>query len=313
LAGVEDAHGHGDGFGYCTEFVVCGDGVPLDRLRAKLQDIGDSVLVVGEPDLARVHLHTADPGRALSVAGKLGRLRSVKVDDMEAQAEALAARTPPTGPLSVIAVAAGRGLIQALRDHGAERVVTGGQTMNPSAEEILRAVRATRGERVIILPNNKNVIWTAQQAARLAEKPVDVVPTRSVPQGLAALLAINPEAAPEENQAAMAEAARAVGTIEVTRAARGVSIEGVSVEPGGPIALIDDELSLTAPSPEDAALAAVERRSAGSGLITVYPGRDIEEARAAVLVKRLRERFPEAELELHPGGQPFYDYLVSVE
>jgi DAK2 domain fusion protein YloV len=313
LGGVDAAHAHEGGFGYCTEFVLTGFDIPLDTLRTRLQGIGDSVLVVGEPTLARVHVHTADPGGALSAGAEVARLSQVKVEDMEAQAEQLAARTPPTGPLSVVAVAAGRGLIEALRAMGAERVVTGGQTMNPSTEEILRAIEASRGERVIVLPNNKNIIWTAEQAAKLTERPVDVVPTRSVPQGLAALLAVNPDASAEENLAAMRAAFGAVRTIEVTRAARGVSIGGVAVRPGQPIALLDDELSDAGESPEDAAIAALARSGADGAIVTVFLGRDTPAERGDALADRIREQFPSAEVEVRPGGQPFYDYLISVE
>jgi DAK2 domain fusion protein YloV len=313
LTQAEAAHGHGDGFGYCTEFVVSGIDIPLDRLRARLQGIGQSVLVVGEPVLARVHVHTDDPGRALSIGAGLGRLANVKVDDMEAQAEALAARTPPTGPLSIVAVAAGRGLIETLRAVGAERVVTGGQTMNPSTQEILRAVQACRGEHVIVLPNNKNIVWTAEQAAKLAERPVHVVPTRSMPQGVAAILAVNPDAPIETNLEAMREAAAAVRTIEVTRAARGVTIRGVAVAPDQPIALIDDDLTTATATPEDAALAALEEAGADRAIVTIYAGHDTELERAQALAARVRERYPGAEVEVRFGGQPFYDYVISVE
>lgn len=313
LSGAGEGGGHEDGFGYCTEFVVAGLDISLDELRVALTRLGDSLLVVGEPSLARVHVHTADPGAALTAGSSMGRLSKVKVDDMEAQAARLAARTPPTGPLSVVAVAAGRGLVSMLREVGAERVVTGGQTMNPSTEEILRAVEASSGEHVIILPNNKNIIWTAEQAAKLAARPVHVVPTRSVPQGIAAILAINPDAPIDDNLAAMAEAAGAVRTIEVTRAARGVTIAGVKVEPQQPIALIDDELTDAAPTPEGAALAALARTGADRAIVTLYHGRDTAPDHADRLAAEIRTRFPTAEVEVRPGGQPFYDYVLSVE
>jgi dihydroxyacetone kinase-like predicted kinase len=271
------------------------------------------VLVVGEPTLARIHIHTQDPGQALSIGADMGRLSKVKVDDMEAQADQLAARVPPTGPLSFVAVAAGRGLIDALRAAGAERVVTGGQTMNPSTEEILRAIDASHGEHVFVLPNNKNIIWTAEQAAKLAKRPVSVVPTRSVPQGIAALLAVNPEAAPDENLAAMVEAIRGVRTIEVTRAARGVRIGGVAVSQEQPIALIDDELTDAAETAEDAAIAALDRINAERALVTIFLGRETEPERGEALAERVRERFANTESEVLPGGQPFYDYVISVE
>jgi dihydroxyacetone kinase-like predicted kinase len=185
--------------------------------------------------------------------------------------------------------------------------------MNPSTEEILRAIEACRGERVIVLPNNKNIIWTAEQAAKLAERPVDVVATRSVPQGLAALLAVNPDAALEENLAAMRDAFPRVHTIEVTRAARGVSIGGVAVKPGQPIALLDDDLSDTGETPEAAAIAALQRTDTDGTFVTVYLGRETSEERGEALAAGIRERFASAEVEVRPGGQPFYDYLISVE
>lgn len=313
LAGVEAAHGPEGAFGYCTEFVVSGIDIPIETLRVRMQGLGDSVLVVGDPSLARVHVHTRDPGGALSAGAELGRLGTVKVEDMEAQAALLAARTPPTGPLSVIAVAAGRGLIEALRGVGAERVITGGQTMNPSAEEILRAIETSHGERAIVLPNNKNIIWTAEQAATLAAKPVDVVATRSVPQGLAALLAVNPDATAEENLGAMRAAIATVRTVEVTRAARGVTIGGVAVAPGQSIALVDDELRHAAETPEAAALAAIEGAGVAGAFVTIYLGRDADEQRGNGLAALVRERLAGSEVEVRPGGQPFYDYVISVE
>lgn len=313
LSEADAAHEHDGGFGYCTEFVISGVDIAIETLRTRLQGIGESVLVVGEPAVVRVHVHTQDPGRALSISAEEGRLSKVKVDDMEAQADQLASRVPPTGPLSFVAVAAGRGLIDALRAAGAERVVTGGQTMNPSTEEILRAIEASHGEHVFVLPNNKNIIWTAEQAAKLAKRPVHVVGTRSVPQGIAALLAVNPDATPKENVEAMNAALSGVRTIEVTRAARGVSIGGVAVSPEQPIALIDDALTDAASTAEDAALAALARVEADRALVTLFLGRNTEPERGEALAARVRERFSEAEVEVRPGGQPFYDYVISVE
>lgn len=313
LAVAAHDEGHGDGYGYCTEFVVSGAEIAVETLRSRMQAAGSSVLVVGESTLARVHIHTDDPGRALSIGAEMGRLSKVKVDDMEAQAERLAASAPPTGPLSVVAVASGRGLIETLREVGAERIVTGGQTMNPSAEELLRAINATSGETVIVLPNNKNIIWTAEQAAALASKPAFVAPTRSVPQGIAAILAVNPEAPAEDVLTAMRAAAGSVRTIEVTRAARGVTIGGVAVEPNQPIALIDDELTHAAATPDGAALAALDATCKDGALVVVYSGHDMPQDAADALAARVRERFPTAEVESRAGGQPFYDYVISVE
>jgi uncharacterized protein len=313
LEAAGEAGDHDDGFGYCTEFMISGAELPVETLRSRVQEIGSSVLVVGDSSVVRVHVHTEDPGRALTIGATSGRISHVKVDDMEAQADQLAARTPPTGPLSVVAVGAGKGLIEMLRAVGAERVVTGGQTMNPSAEELLRAIGLTHGEQVIVLPNNKNIIWTAEQAATMATKPVHVVPTRSIPQGIAAILAVNPDASADENVEAMTAAARAVRTIEVTRASRAVVFNGVRAAPEQPIALIDDQLTHAAGTPEDAALDALAQVGGDGAVIAVYLGKDTAEERGEQLAGAIRERYPDAEVEVCPGGQPFYDYVISVE
>jgi DAK2 domain fusion protein YloV len=320
LAGVDQAHGaDGERFGYCVEFVVRGPDLAAGELRAGLEQIGSSVLVVGGGDLVRVHVHAADPGAALSRGVALGSLTRVKVDNMSEQARRLAERaaTAPAvaaGPFSVVAVAAGAGLAGTLRRVGAERVVAGGQTMNPSTRELIAAIEGASLPHVVLLPNNKNIIWTAEQAAKLSKKTVDVIPTRTVPQGIAALIALNPEDEPAAGLQAMRDAVGQVRTVEVTRAARRARIDGRPVDEGQPIALVDDELCTTAATPEDAAIAAIERVDPGEApLLTMYYGASVTADAAERFGAALRETFPGAEVEVLMGGQPFYEYVISVE
>jgi uncharacterized protein len=309
--------GKGSAFGYCVEFVIRVAAAGDDGLREALAGLGDSVLVVGDEDMVHVHVHTDDPGAALSLGAGRGRLRGVKIEDMDEQAATLAGRSRPavpSGPFSVVAVAAGDGLAEALRGAGAEQVIAGGQSMNPSTRDILDAIESASLASVVVLPNNKNIIWTAEQAAQLSGKSVEVVATRSIPQGIAALLALNPEEEPASALEGMRSAAAAVHTVEVTRAARSARINDVQVREGEPIALIDDELTASAATAEAAAIAALTQLGPGDApLITVYYGASGDAVTASGFAADLRRRYPEAEVELVNGGQPFYDYIISVE
>jgi DAK2 domain fusion protein YloV len=305
----------GDDYGYCTEFLLEGEGLDLEALKRQVRTLGESVLVVGEPALAHVHLHALDPGPALSLGVRLGRLRSVKIENMDAQHLAFAT-TPEareTEATAVIAVALGAGFEQLLREYGAS-VVRGGQTMNPSTQEILDAIERAGGEAAIILPNNTNVIGTAEQAAALASKPARVVPSRSLAQGVAALLAYLPEASIEANAAAMSEAAAAVRTVDVTRAARAVQIDGVQARTGQPIGLVDGNLTVAAQTPNETACAGIERAlTPTSSAVTIYYGQELQSADAAALAAEIERRRPGLDVQTVAGGQPFYAYIIAVE
>ena len=211
-------------------------------------------------------------------------------------------------------MASGEGLVEVLRGLGAARIVSGGQTMNPSTEELLRAVEAAPGDEVILLPNNGNVILTAEQVKALTKKRLAVVPTRSVPQGIAALSAFNFAGGLEENVAAMEGGLAGVRTGEVTRAVRSATIDGVSVEEGQVIGLLDGKLCCSGPAVEPVLLDLLDRMGAADAeLITLYRGEDVDEAAAGAMVESLASRYPDAEFELVDGGQPHYEYLVSVE
>jgi DAK2 domain fusion protein YloV len=316
---LDAAHGSGSTFGYCTEFLVAAVDADLDAVRPRLEAIGDSVIVVADSGLLRAHLHTDEPGVALAVGTSLGRLRNVKVDDMQAQYTAAfgrAANAParPAAPVAVVAVAAGRGLVEVLRSVGAVAVVEGGQTMNPSAQDILDAAHQCGSADVIVLPNNKNIEMAARQAAGLSECTLHVVSTRSVPQGIAALLAFDRGASAADNVDHMTTAAAAVRTIEVTYAVRAATVNGVATKPGDAIALVDDELCVACDSLSEAAMRALEvAGAAGCSLATIYHGEGADEAEARGLAERIGGVFPDLEVEVVDGGQPHYPFILSLE
>ncbi|HEY8490829.1 MAG TPA: DAK2 domain-containing protein [Dehalococcoidia bacterium] len=315
-------HDDGEPYGYCTEFLIEGEGLDAAAIRRALEELGTSVLAVGGGRTVHVHVHTQDPGRALSYGTSLGSLTRIKVDNMQAQHEALAARSreaaaraaAPTGRVSTVAVLPGDGLAEVARSMGATVVVHGGQTMNPSTQEILRAIDACPTDEVLVLPNNKNVMLSAQQAAKLASRQVAVVPTRTVPEGMAALVALNPDADLEQNARAAEEAVASVQTAEITLAARDAGIGGLRIHAGQIIGIVNGDLSV-AEETVDAAVEAclAQMVSPETGIITLYYGADVTEGEAGDLAGRLRERYPEQEVEVLRGGQPHYFYIVSVE
>lgn len=313
--------------GYCTNVLIAPrDGQPLDfaTIRERLLALGESGVVVGDEDLIKIHIHTEDPGAILTEAVRWGELGQIRIDNMTQQVETvnagvrvIAAPTRATaeaaGP-QIVAVVSGAGLMEVLRGLGAAGIVSGGQTMNPSTEELLRAVEALPGDEVILLPNNGNVILTARQVADLTSKRVVVVPTRSVPQGIAALAALNFDAPLAANVAAMTEAAEATRSAEVTHAVRSATIDGVSVADGQTIGLLDGKLVHAGETVEEVLLALLARTAATTAeLITLYRGADVSEEEGRAMVESLESRYPDAAFELVAGGQPHYDYLMSVE
>jgi len=308
-------------YGYCTELLIGGSGLDPESIRERVMGLGDSVIVVGDPQLVRVHVHTDDPGAALSLGTGAGQLVQVKVDNIRKQAERfiemheeMRGQGAETPPLSTVAVVAGEGMARVFRSVGCTRVVSGGPTMNPSTREIVEAVDACSSDDVAVLPNDKNIILAAQQARKLTKKRLHVVGTRSMPQGIAALLSISPGEDVKTVVEAMEDACGAVRTIEVTRAVRRTSIGGVRVNEGNVIAIVDDQLKLTAPSAERAVVGALEGLpKADESLATLYYGAETTAAAAEELARNIREGFSSYEVEVVYGGQPHYDYIVSVE
>ncbi len=308
-------------YGYCTELLIGGQELDPDSVRNRMLELGDSVLVVGDERLVRVHVHTDDPGAALSHGTGVGSLLQVRVDNIREQADRFLERhevraTVEAQPeaISTVAVAAGDGMATVFRSVGCTRVVSGGPTMNPSTRDILDAVAACPTDDVIVLPNDKNIIMAARQAVELTEKRLRVVETRSIPQGVAALLALNQDHELEANLEAMEEARSGVHAVEVCRAVRSTSVGGVKVREGQIIAIVDDELKLAAETAEEGALRALEGMEAeGASLVTLYYGADRQQAEAESLEGRIREALPQYDVEVVYGGQPHYNYIISVE
>ena len=326
-------------FTYDTVFIVRKkEGVSIEPFRAYLDSIGDS-LVIGEDDEAfKVHVHTDIPGQALTEAAKYGTLELAKIENMRTQAEELAAGkqaqstddldaveeeleameggvAAPEKRYGFLAVCAGDGLAATFRDMGVDRIVSGGQTMNPSTQAILQEVNRTPSQVVFVLPNNKNIIMAAQQCVGLTEKEVIVVPTNTVPQGISAMMAVDPEEAdPQVILAAMTEAAENVVTAQVTYAARNSDFDGFAISAGDYLALTDGKLFGTDQKLETlldqlAALAADK----GAEFITVFYGDGVTQEDAQRAEQRFADACPEAEVSLLPGGQPVYYYIISIE
>ena len=326
-------------FTYDTVFIVRKkEGVSIEPFRAYLDGIGDS-LVIGEDDEAfKVHVHTDIPGQALTEAAKYGTLELAKIENMRTQAEELAAGkqaqstddldaveeeleameggvAAPEKRYGFLAVCAGDGLAATFRDLGVDRIVSGGQTMNPSTQAILQEVNRTPSQVVFVLPNNKNIIMAAQQCVGLTEKEVIVVPTNTVPQGISAMMAVDPEEAdPQVILAAMTEAAENVVTAQVTYAARNSDFDGFAISAGDYLALTDGKLFGTDQKLETlldqlAALAADK----GAEFITVFYGDGVTQEDAQRAEQRFADACPEAEVSLLPGGQPVYYYIISID
>lgn len=312
-----------EGYGYDVQFIIVGQGLDVEDIRREIDGMGESALVVGDSSTVKVHVHVPDPGVPLSYAVKLGSLRDVIVEDMQAQYQqfVMGRERPPvlSAPMSAteiatVAVVAGEGLARVFQSLGAAAIVRGGQTMNPSTQEILEAVESIPSNRVVILPNNKNVILAAEQARDLSDKHVVVVPTETVPQGIAAILALNYQADLETNVRIMTEAAREVQTGEVTVATRDASVGGVAVREGQVIGLHDGELVVAGETPEEVVEALIERMGPSDlEIVTLYYGADVDSEAAEALVGRLETAYPDLEFEVIEGGQPHYFYIISAE
>lgn len=315
-------------FGYCTEFIVSHPRPDMKesevvRLRSRLERIGDCVLVISDMSVVKVHVHTNEPGKALQYALELGELDAIKIDNMFEEARereekmaqaAEAKKQAEMKEYGIVAVALGEGLANIFKDLNVDRVVDGGQTMNPSIQDLAEACDATNAKNVIILPNNTNIILAAQQASELTEKNVVVLSTKSVPMGISAALAFNPEASVEENTEAMSEAANNVHTASITYAVRDTNYDNREIHSGDIMGMLDNKLEILGHNVEDVAVECAEKMvSDESSLITIYYGSDVTEEQAQALGSVLEEKYPDCDVEVQNGGQPLYYYLVAVE
>lgn len=306
-------------YGFCTEVLIRGSRLELDEIRRQLDVLGTSVIVAGERDLLHLHVHTHRPGDVLNLATDVGSLEKVKVENMQIQhtaylgSRSTVAHANPNAT-GVVAVASGAGLARIFQDLGASMVVAGGQTMNPSIEELVHGAVSTGLSKVVLLPNNPNVIMTAQQAQALARAELRVVPTRTICEGVAAMVAFNPELDLDANVANMREAAASVQSIELTRAVRSTRVNGLQIEEGQVIGMLDGVLVEAGDSLEEVALRVLERAEAASReVVTIYYGEGVSAEEAGSLASSIQSLWPALQVEVVDGGQPHYPYLISVE
>ncbi len=306
-----------EAYGYCTNFLLEGDNLDPEKIRRKLEDRGQSLVVAGDETAVRVHIHSYDPGGILAYATSLGTLHQIQIQNMDDQHvgfKEMQKQKAMPADIAVVAVAFGPGMIKLYESLGAI-VVKGGQTMNPSVKEILAAVEAVEPNKVILLPNNKNIILTASQIKDLTKKSVEVIPTRTIPQGVTALMIFNYESTLEENIQSMSEAVKSVKTVEVTTAARSTQIHGLKVQQGQAIGIIDDtELVAAGDDVQDVLMRSLDKGGISSvEMITIYYGADLQAETAEEVVNKLKEKYPGKQIELVSGGQPHYFYIVSLE
>ncbi|MEG0691562.1 MAG: DAK2 domain-containing protein [Oscillospiraceae bacterium] len=317
-------------FGYCTEFIVdkapnCPD--PL-KLRAYLESIGDSVVCVDDDDIIKIHVHTNNPGNAIQEGLKFGQLMNLKIDNMRIQHQAKVveatyvkqgdeyAPVNPEKQFGFVAVAAGAGLQELFYDLGVDKMVSGGQTMNPSTDDILKAIMATPAETVFVLPNNKNIIMAAEQAVKLADRRVCVLQTRTIPQGISAMLAFDPEQSYSENRLAMTKQFDLVQTGLVTFAARDSDFDGHAIKKGEILGLDNGKLSFVEKELNKAIvrLTKVLTKKSSGTFITIIYGSDVSDEQAEKSLELIKDKYGDTyEINLINGGQPVYYYMISVE
>ncbi|MCL2839285.1 MAG: DAK2 domain-containing protein [Defluviitaleaceae bacterium] len=315
-------------FAYCTEFLV--ELTPADKrkpgitqnaeeaLREYLPTIGDSVVVIEDEGLVKVHVHTNHPGKALEQSLKFGQLLNIKIDNMKQQHTEnfdFSKSTEPPKALGVVVVVAGKGMAELFKGLGADVVIEGGQSMNPSADDISQAIERVNADHVIVLPNNKNIILTAEQAGKFVQgKSVHVVPTLSIPQGVACVVANSDTISLEENLAGMKEAMEAVHSGQITHAVRDTVLDGHEIKQGDFLCIYDGDIALVEKDMQSAATALIDHMLAkGGDLVSIYHGEGATAESAETLAEYISEKYPMAEVEIYDGGQPLYSYVLSVE
>ena len=307
-------------FAYCTEFFIINlkkqtTLADIERFREFLMTIGDSVIAVGDLDFVKVHVHTNKPGVALTKALELGELDRLKIENMLEQNRALMKKyEEEKKPMGMMAVSAGEGITSIFRDLMVDAIVEGGQTLNPSANDIANAVSRINAENVFVFPNNKNIILAAEQAKSLVDnKKIHVIPTKNIPQGFAAALAFNPELPVDENKANMIHALDSVTVGQVTYAVRNTKMDGFELKVGDIMGLDSKKIISIGKDISEVTFDLIEKIRSGEEIITLYYGKDVKEEEAETLAEAVRERFPDCDVEVHYGGQPVYYYYVALE
>lgn len=314
-------------FGYCTEIMVALKQGPTyvkefnyDEFQGYLSNLGDSLLVVNDDEIVKVHVHTEDPGLVMQEGLKYGSLVKIKVDNMRSQHDAQVEHTKTSAPKAepkeygLIAVVAGEGLAEIFKAQGVDYIISGGQTMNPSTEDIVKAIEAVNAKNVIILPNNKNIFMAAQSAADVVDIPAAVVETRTVPQGFTSLLAFDASQTLEDNVSAMTESLTEVTSGSLTLAVRDTSIDGLEIHENDFLGMVDGKILVSDANVESAMKATFDHMiDEDSEIVSIFVGEDGDDTLAQELVEYLEEKYEDIEVEVHQGDQPVYPYLMSVE
>ncbi len=304
-------------YGYCTEFLLKGEGLNPDKLSQRLKKKGQSLIVVGDDSTVRVHIHTLDPGNVIRYATTLGTMHQVSIRNMDEQHQdflEMQKERAPAVEIATVAVVSGDGLSDVFTSLGASAIVPGGQTMNPSTKDLLQAVEAVVSDKVIILPNNKNIVLTAEQVHSLTTKSIEVVPAETIPQGIAALLAFDYEADFETNAQIMKKAKSAVKSIEVTRAVRSIQLNGLKIRKKQAIGFLDGNLVAVGDNTSDVLNEALAKLNLDEvEVITIYYGADTKSTEAEQISASVGEQHPQLQIEVVRGGQPHYNYIVSIE
>ena len=314
-------------FGYCTEFIILGDSNHAEEFKSKVINKGDSLVVVGYEDVIKVHIHTNNPGKVLEEAVKFGELSKIKIDNMrEEHREMLegmyeeAAETEESvaagefKKYAFISVAMGEGMKNIFKDLGVDYVIEGGQTMNPSTQDMLEAIEKLNAEHIFILPNNKNIIMAANQAAEISDKDIRVIPTKTIPQGITCITMFNPEADVEENTEELKEAMEMVKTTSVTYAVRDTEVNGKEIKEGNILGLVEGKIKEVGEDPYKVAEDLIDSLvDEDSELITIFYGKDCEEEKVDALIEKLEGKYEDLDVQCYKGEQPLYYFIMSVE
>ncbi|MBO5067170.1 MAG: DAK2 domain-containing protein, partial [Clostridia bacterium] len=307
-------------FAYCTEFFIINLNkkttlADIERLRETLMSIGDSVIVIGDLEFVKVHVHTNQPGKALSEALELGELDRLKIENMLEQNRALMKKyEAEKKEMGMMSISAGDGITGIFKDLMVDAVIEGGQSMNPSADDIANAVQRINADNVFVFPNNKNIILAAEQAKSLVKnKTIHVIPTKNIPQGFAAALAFNPEIPVDENKANMIHALDAVTVGQVTYSVRNTKLYGFDLKVGDIMGLDSKKILAKGEDIHTVTLNLIEKLRNGEEIITLYYGQDVKEEDAVKLQEAIMEKYPECDVDIHYGGQPIYYYYIALE
>ncbi|MDK0786390.1 DAK2 domain-containing protein [Clostridium perfringens] len=314
-------------FGYCTEFIILGDSNHAEEFKSKVINKGDSLVVVAYEDVIKVHIHTNNPGKVLEEAVKFGELSKIKIDNMrEEHREMLegmyeeAAETEESvaagefKKYAFISVAMGEGMKNIFKDLGVDYVIEGGQTMNPSTQDMLEAIEKLNAEHIFILPNNKNIIMAANQAAEISDKDIRVIPTKTIPQGITCITMFNPEADVEENTEELKEAMEMVKTTSVTYAVRDTEVDGKEIKEGNILGLVEGKIKEVGEDPYKVAEDLIDSLvDEDSELITIFYGKDCEEEKVDALIEKLEGKYEDLDVQCYKGEQPLYYFIMSVE